>query len=451
MKFLFSIVLCLTALPSLYAQSVTVNWNSTHQTIDGFGAASGIGLWGGNSTGPVSISSSEFNTIYNPSTGAGLDFYRVQIWPDGSYPDDPTTLQAIAAGAKVWGTSFSPPLAYKAGSGPTLFSCTGPASEHYSDFANYLVNWVQHEQSVGIPVYAISVQNEPDYCTGASNGQPFSLWTAQEFHDFVVVLGPAMAAAGLSSVKIMLPETSDYDRLPTMAGTCMSDPDCAQYVSIAASHIYSGTIAPFPAAQNQGIHLWETEISNFNAFDPSITDALYWAKQIHNFMTVANANAWNWWVITLHYGCDNSVLLSANTCSGGADQQPKRLWAIANWAKFVRPGWVRIDATASPAGDVYVSAFKDPSSGKFAIVVVNQNANAVDLNFSLSGFPSVSGTTPALTSSSADLVDQSNVTISGGAFSYSVPGSSIVTFHSSAVSTTSSKPAAPANLSAIIR
>ena len=174
------------------------------------------------------------------------------------------------------------------------------------------------------------------------------------------------------------------------------------------------------------------EICNFVAFDPSISDALTWAYQIHQFMTVANATAWNWWAITLHYGCDNSVLLSANTCSGGADQQPKRLWAIGNWSKYVRPGWIRIGATANPTGGVYVSAFKQISSGNFAIVVINQNANPVSLGFSLSGFPSVSSVTPALTSATANLVDQANQSVSNSAFSYSLPATSIVTFHGTA-------------------
>ena len=195
MKIILILLFVLIVVPSVFAQSATVNWATTYQTIDGFGAASGIGLYGTNVSGGVSISASEFNTIYNPTSGAGLDFYRVQIWPDGTYPDDPSTLRAVAAGARVWGTSFSPPSAYKAGSNQTIFTCGGPASEHYADFANYLVNWVQHEKGAGIPIYAISLQNEPDYCTGGTNGEPFSYWTAQEFHDFVVVLGPAMAAA----------------------------------------------------------------------------------------------------------------------------------------------------------------------------------------------------------------------------------------------------------------
>jgi glucuronoarabinoxylan endo-1,4-beta-xylanase len=107
---------------------------------------------------------------------------------------------------------------------------------------------------------------------------------------------------------------------------------------------------------------------------------------------------------------------------------------------------VRIDAAANPQSGVYISAFKDPVSAAFAIVAVNQNSTGVGMDFSLSGFPSVTSVTPTLTSATVDLADQTNTNVTGGAFSYSLPGMSVVTFHGVASSSSSQAPSPPTNL-----
>jgi len=412
--------------------TATITWGTTYQTMDGFGASTGTGS-GSNllNHGPFQITNSEANIIWN-SSGASLSLLRIFIWPDGTYPDNPAikTILSQGTGVRVWGTLWSPPAQYKTGdhSPAGIFTCNGPDSTQYGNFANYIVNWVQHQNNSGIPIYGVSLQNEPDYCTGSTAHQPFSLWSAQNFHDFILVLGPAMANAGLGSVKIILPETSDMDSMPKLADTCLNDPNCAKYVSIAATHIYSGTITPYVNAQNKGLHLWETEIATFGNWDGSMNDGLNWAKNIHNFM-MANASAWHWWQAeaTFVQWCDNETLLSGPTCSGGPDQTAKRLWVMGNYSKFVRPGFVRIGATAGPANGVLVSAFKDPSSGKFAIVVINTNGSNTNINFSLSGFSS-SSISPWVTSSSLNLVQQPAFSVSGGKFGYSLSGNSVTTF-----------------------
>ena len=54
-------------------QTITVNWSSTRQTIDGFGAA-GAGV-------VQTLTSAQMNFFYT-SSGIGLQWYRMQIYPD---------------------------------------------------------------------------------------------------------------------------------------------------------------------------------------------------------------------------------------------------------------------------------------------------------------------------------------------------------------------------------
>ena len=73
-----------------------------------------------------------------------------------------------------------------------------PAS--YQAWATQLVNYVAAlKNTYGIPVYAISVQNEPDFVASYESAQ----YNAQQFHDFVLNnLCPTLQSVGLGNVKI---------------------------------------------------------------------------------------------------------------------------------------------------------------------------------------------------------------------------------------------------------
>jgi len=188
------------------------------------------------------------------------------------------------------------------------------------------------------------------------------------------------------------------------------------------------------------------EDTNMWVYDPSIADALVWAHNIHDYLTVSNASAWMYW---------NLASYSPNEYNDGLTDYnfnpAKRLYAVGNWSKYVRSGWTRINVTVNPVPGVYLTAFKENSSGNFAIVAINQNSAAVNLGLSLAGFPpSLSSVTPTLSSNSVNLVDQANVNVSSGGFSYSLPATSIVTFHGTASSSSSKVVTPPASLVATV-
>ncbi len=196
----------------------------------------------------------------------------------------------------------------------------------------------------------------------------------------------------------------------------MNDANTAGKVGILAAHGYSSV----PSAVNSfGKPLWQTETSTIDdAFDGSISNALMWAVNIHEYMTKAGANAWHYW-----------WLQSAGADSGGLTDQfgipAKRMYALGNYSKFVRPDFYRIGATND--GSVLVSAYKDPVSGKFAIAAINTNTVPMVETFHLKDFtPSV--VTPWITSESLSLAPQAGWAISGSSFVYALPARSVVTF-----------------------
>jgi glucuronoarabinoxylan endo-1,4-beta-xylanase len=439
----------------VYAQApVTITWSTTYQPFDGMGASTGsfnhsLPCNNSGDFGP-SMTAARAQVLFGTGQGqAGLNLMRLFVCPDGTYPDNPAALEALAANpnVKVWASPATPPLSYTANK--TLWNganCLLPAD--YQNYANYLTAWVKHEETAGIPIYMLSVQNEPDYTTPGNQG--VCGWNGTQFRDFIVNnLGPTFAAAGVST-KIALAETSSWDHLSSYAGPCLADSQCVKYVGFVTSHIYSGTIAPYPAATNAGLHVWETEIFRGSTFDGSMTDALHWALQIHQFFTVANASAWHYWLLLGNFG-DNEPL--DNIQSG--DSYASRLWVMGNWSKFVPMGAVRIDAPANPDPGVYITAFRRDATGEFAIVAINSNASASPQVFSLAGFPNVTTVTPTVTSATANLQDQAPINVSSGTFSYTLPAQSVVTLHGRASiggpTGSSIPPAPPTGLTAAVK
>jgi glucuronoarabinoxylan endo-1,4-beta-xylanase len=87
----------------------------------------------------------------------------------------------------------------------------------------------------------------------------------------------------------------------------------------------------------------------------------------------------------------------------------------------------RIGATHIPQTGVSVSAYKNTSSGAFAIVATNYTSSAVAQQFTFSG-ATVSSVTPYCTTSTLNIARHSTVTVSSGVFQYTLPAQSVCTF-----------------------
>jgi glucuronoarabinoxylan endo-1,4-beta-xylanase len=103
--------------------------------------------------------------------------------------------------------------------------------------------------------------------------------------------------------------------------------------------------------------------------------------------------------------------------------------AMGQFSRFVRPGYVRVSATANPASGVYVSAYFNSSPSHYVIVAINANTTAQNINFTLSDAATkISSLTPYATTSAGGLIPQTAVAVTGGQFYYTMPAQSIVTF-----------------------
>ena len=385
---------------TLPATNCVVDWHEVHQRIDGFGASS---AWNGNWT------TAQADMFFSTNSGIGLSLLRSRIAPDGSTVETGIMKLAQARGARVWSTPWSPPAIYKSTNSVNGGSFVASPA-HYQGYANQLAGYVTAmKNQYGINIYGVSIQNEPNYATTYES----CLWTAQQFHDFIPYLATALTNHGVGTTQILLAETSYWNF--DLTTSAMNDAATAGHVDILAAHNYGSTAAP---VNNQGKPLWETEDSTFDPFDGSITNAMYWAGQIHAFLTVAQVNAWHfWWLIPA--GSDNEGLTDVS------GNPTKRMYVLGNYSRFVRPGYYRIGV----ANNAYtsVSAYKDANSGSFAIVAINSGFSPVTQTFNLANFDAGS-VTPWLTSGSASLAKQPVIKVTNSVFTYPLPPLSVVTF-----------------------
>jgi glucuronoarabinoxylan endo-1,4-beta-xylanase len=404
------------------ATNCVVDWNDVHQRIDGFGASS---AW--NSAMSAAQADLLFSTnngiVYtdnlgqrSTNNGIGLSLLRTRIAPGGTSVETNIMKLAVARGASVWSSPWSPDVQFKSNGNVNGGGFLGtPANDQA--YASQLAGYAARMKSQsGVSLVALSIQNEPD--ANVTNYESCN-WSAQQIHDFVPYLYAALAASNVGSTKIMLPESQNWQDYSNLAVTAMNDPNVAAQVGIIADHNYDGANGPANVTKNRyGKALWETEVSLLSGSDSSIANGVYYAQRIHLFMTKAEVNAWHyWWLVA--YGAGNEGLLDNNAAL------TKRLFAVGNYSRFVRPGFYRIGVSNNALTSV--SAYKDPVVGGFAIVAVNSASTTVTQRFDLANFTAGS-VMPWITSGSLSLAAQPTVAVNGSTFSYPLPAVSVVTF-----------------------
>jgi O-glycosyl hydrolase len=428
---------------------VTVDWSATEQTIEGFGASSAF--FGYNITDEVA------DKLFDAKKGIGLSLLRTMIGvpddtqSDGSEPTDnakpiatapglATAQQAIVRGAKVWATAWTAPPIWKTtnnkkGSGEG-YTTNKLKTEHYQDYAKYLADFVDLMTKEGVPLMALSPVNEPDYVASWDNVQ----FTPDELAKFIGEnLGPTFKDR-CPDVKIVTPDTASWPRVPEYVTALFAK--AKDYVPVIATHPYTNSKESinlnYDEPRKNGKQFWETEWSQENMKgdtpDPSMTSAIDMMNHIHDHLTIANMNAWNWWAIYISSddlkGADtqkvrqNPALIQPDK-NMDKSYMFKRGYAFGHWSKFVRPGFKRIAATDHPTKAVLVEAYRDDSE-HIVLTAVNTGSSTVTQNFLIEGH-SFGTLTPWVTSPDNELAAKS--TIDGGdRFTFDLPGQSVVTF-----------------------
>ncbi len=394
------------------ADSVVVNLNKTYQTIRGFG---GINLpeWAGSDMTTAQVNRAFGNGTYD----LGLSILRIYVSDDRNqwYKALATAKTAIANGAIVFATPWNPPASMSEtftrtytewnGQVKTQYNQKRLRRDKYGDYAQHLNDFVSYMKNNGVNLYAISMANEPDY------GHDWTWWTSDECATFLANY------AGQINCRVISPESFSYNK--EYYNKILNNSAAYNNTDIFGTHFYgtSRSNMDFPALENCGKEIWMTEVYVPNSDANSANrwpEAIQVSENIHNGLVVGNMNAYVWWYIRRSYG--------PMTEDGNIS---KRGYCMAQYSKFVRPGYVRVDATEIPTSGVYVSAYK--GNNQAVIVAVNTGSTGYAQNFSISG-NTIKKVDRYRTSSSENLALTSDLECSSNNFWATLPANSVSTF-----------------------
>ncbi|MBK8653647.1 MAG: glycoside hydrolase family 30 protein [Haliscomenobacter sp.] len=287
-------------------------------------------------------------------------------------------MQTAGAGFRLFVSPWSPPAWMKDNNNMLQGGKLKP--EFYDSWANYFVKFIQAYEKSGVPVWGLSVQNEPM----AKQTWESCIYTDQEETDFIKNhLGPVLKKNGLADKKLIAWD-HNRDLLYHRASTILSDPKAAKYVWGIGFHWYEvwNGGRQYENVKRVGEsfpekHLLLTEACNYpfswETFDQWQWGEHYGENMIHDFNN--GAVAWTDWNILLdeqggpnHVGNFCFAPVHAKTGEGSLHYM-NSYYYIGHFSKFIRPGAKRIVSSSSRA-QLLTTAFRNPD-GSTAVVVMN--------------------------------------------------------------------------------
>ncbi|GAB2581566.1 hypothetical protein Aab01nite_58670 [Paractinoplanes abujensis] len=297
---------------------------------------------------------------------------------------------------RVMGTPWSPPAWMKTNQsliGGRLID--SPAI--YRAYAAYLVKFVQAYRKEGVPIDALTLQNEPQNRTPAGYpGMDLPSWQAAEV---IERLGPMLRAAG-ERTKI-LGYDHNWSTHPNDAANTPPDSvadinhypqellssRAARWVDGTAYHCYYGDPSAMTALHNEfpRTDVYFTECSGSQSSDPAGTfsDTLKWHARN---LIIGNTRNWAKTVINWNLALDENNGPhngGCGTCTGvltvkqdGTVTRNAEFYTLGHVARFVRPGAVRVASTSFGTtgwnGRIMDVAFVNPD-GSTVLVAHNEN------------------------------------------------------------------------------
>ncbi|AMB89937.1 glucuronoxylanase [Bacillus altitudinis] len=412
-KPMLALLVCFTMLSVMFigpgvaevsaASDANINLNAERQVIRGFGGMNHP-AWIGDLTAP------QRETAFgNGQNQLGFSILRIYVDENRNNwsREVATAKRAIEHGALVIASPWNPPSSMV-----ETFNRNGSPAKRlkynqYAAYAQHLNDFVTYMKNNGVNLYAISVQNEPDYA------HEWTWWTPQEILRFM------RENAGSINARVIAPESFQY--LKNISDPILNDPQALRNMDILGAHLYGTQISqlPYPLFKQKGAgkELWMTEVYYPNSDNNSADrwpEALGVSEHIHHSMVEGDFQAYVWWYIRRSYGpMKEDGMIS------------KRGYNMAHFSKFVRPGFVRIDATKSPEPNVFVSAYK--GNNQVVIVAINKNNAGVNQHFVVQN-GSVSQASRWVTSGSSNLQPGTDLNISGNQFWAHLPAQSVTTF-----------------------
>jgi len=289
---------------------------------------------------------------------------------------------------------------------------------YYPTWANYLVKYIDEYKKVGIPIWALTIENEP---LGNGGNWESMHYTPQEMASFIKShLGPTLEKNKLET-ELLVYDQNRGEELNVWSSILLTDSILEPYIYGTAVHWYSSTVDWFPQSLQQ-THAYAPQkhiIQTEGCIDAEIpkwkNDAWYWKKEATDW-------GWDWateedkpnhpkYVPTYRYardiiGCMNNWVegwvdwnmvldrkggpnWAKNWCIAPVIADPEKdevyftplYYVMAHFSKYFRPNSIRVESI-STSNDILVTAVEN-SDGSIAVAVLNEQNDPLAFNLKI--------------------------------------------------------------------
>jgi glucosylceramidase len=392
-----------------YRYRVTVDEQKTYQQMDGFGASfTDASAWLLFHILDPATRHEMMLKLFDREHGIGMSFLRQPMGASDyalrmySYDDVPqghadydlahfsidhdkqyiipllTEAMSINPELKVMSSPWSPPGWMK--TSDSMISGT-LKPDCRSTYADYFVKFIQAYRDEGIPIYAVTMQNEPGY---EPREYPGMIVKAEEEAVFIKKhLGPSFVKHNLPTKILCYDHNWD---VPAHPRAVLNDSEASRYVAGSAWHVYGGSHEAmsdiheaFPDKE-----IWFTEASG-GEWIPPFHDA-FMDQMKHVIRSTRNwAKTVVWWNVALDEN-NGPTLLTKSTCRGlvkinrttGKVTWNLDYYTLGHVSKFVTPGALRIGSNTFP-DDLETVAFQNIDGSK-VLIMSNRTAEPKTVN-----------------------------------------------------------------------
>ncbi|MCX6121477.1 MAG: glycoside hydrolase family 30 protein [Ignavibacteriales bacterium] len=265
--------------------------------------------------------------------------------------------------------------------------------EYYNAWANYFTKFIKAYEKEGIPVWGVTIQNEPM----ATQRWESCIYTSEEERDFLKnYLGPIMNKQGLGDKKIIVWD-HNRDLINQRASTIFTDSVASKYAWGIGFHWYETWTGSDPLYGNIAkVHeaYPSKNILFTEGCNGSFTPEKYydWAngerygRSIINDFNVGTVGWTDWNILLDENGGPNHVgnfcfaPIHADTKTGQLIYTPSYYY-IGHFSKFIRPNAKRVSTASSRSQLLSVSFMNE--DGTMATIIMNVSDKPITYNFIL--------------------------------------------------------------------
>jgi O-glycosyl hydrolase len=301
--------------------------------------------------------------------------------------------------------------------------------KYYPHFVKWLVEMAKYYAAHGVPLYAVSPANEPEFT------QTFEscVWSSADLVTVIGMLGEELQKEGLGYVKIYGPESMtgfNWNGGPNARFVRMvqADPTAWKHFDIFASHGYTngvtGEMGQESAAgfwsliKDTGKRYWVTEGGTGEHNWPAAVGPKGVAAGLHNAFVAGHASAFVPWQFADRAPSEHNLMLLSGLT--------KKTQVVRQYSRFIPASSVRIGA--DPAyGALLSSAYAVPGGRGVTIVLTNPGEQQQEVTVMLKGLPQITQLNEIRTSATEDSKLLGSIAVVGGKAHVTLPGQSIAT------------------------